>query len=32
MNCGSTNLEPLKKVMRENPADMGFSFDGDADK
>tara|TARA_Y100000991_G_C21898438_1_gene316940 strand:- start:230 stop:955 length:726 start_codon:yes stop_codon:yes gene_type:complete len=32
MNCGSTNLEPLKKAMRENPADMGFSFDGDADR
>jgi len=32
MNCGSTNLEPLKKALRENPADMGFSFDGDADR
>jgi len=32
MNCGSTHLEPLKKVLRENPADMGFSFDGDADR
>ena len=32
MNCGSTNLEPLKKAIRENPADMGFSFDGDADR
>ncbi|MCR8539543.1 MAG: phosphoglucosamine mutase [Prochlorococcus marinus CUG1439] len=31
-NCGSTNLEPLKKALRENPADMGFSFDGDADR
>ena len=31
-NCGSTNLEPLKKVLRESPADMGFSFDGDADR
>ena len=30
MNCGSTNLEPLKKAIKENPADMGFSFDGDA--
>ncbi len=29
---GSTNLEPLKKALRENPADMGFSFDGDADR
>jgi len=32
MICGSTNLEPLKKALRENPADMGFSFDGDADR
>ena len=30
MNCGSTNLEPLKQALRESPADMGFSFDGDA--
>jgi phosphoglucosamine mutase len=32
MNCGSTNLEPLRKALRENSADMGFSFDGDADR
>ena len=32
MNCGSTNLEPLKKALRESSADMGFSFDGDADR
>ncbi len=32
MNCGSTYLEPLKKALRESPADMGFSFDGDADR
>jgi len=32
MNCGSTNLEPLKKALRESPADLGFSFDGDADR
>ncbi len=32
MNCGSTHLEPLKKALRESPADMGFSFDGDADR
>ncbi len=31
-NCGSTNLEPLKQALRESPADMGFSFDGDADR
>ena len=32
LNCGSTNLEPLKKALEKNPADMGFSFDGDADR
>jgi len=32
MNCGSTHLEPLKKALKENAADMGFSFDGDADR
>jgi len=32
MNCGSTNLKPLKKALTENPSDMGFSFDGDADR
>ena len=32
LNCGSTNLEPLKKALSESPADMGFSFDGDADR
>ena len=32
MNCGSTNLKPLKKALMESPADMGFSFDGDADR
>ena len=32
MNCGSTNLEPLKKALKDHPADMGFSFDGDADR
>ena len=32
MNCGSTNLGPLKKALKESPADMGFSFDGDADR
>ncbi|WP_288261722.1 phosphoglucosamine mutase [uncultured Prochlorococcus sp.] len=32
MNCGSTHLKPLKKALRDNSADMGFSFDGDADR
>lgn len=32
LNCGSTFLEPLNKAIKENDADMGFSFDGDADR
>ena len=32
LNCGSTNLEPLRQAIRDSPADMGFSFDGDADR
>ena len=32
LNCGSTNLQPLKQALKENNADMGFSFDGDADR
>ena len=32
LNCGSTHLEPLKKALIEHNADMGFSFDGDADR
>ncbi len=32
LNCGSTFLEPLKIAIKENDADMGFSFDGDADR
>ncbi len=32
MNCGSTYLEPLKQALKESPADMAFSFDGDADR
>ncbi len=32
LNCGSTCLDPLKKAIKENNADMGFSFDGDADR
>ncbi len=32
LNCGSTCLDPLKKAIKENEADMGFSFDGDADR
>ena len=32
VGCGSTFLEPLKVAIKENNADMGFSFDGDADR
>ena len=32
LNCGSTCLKPLNKAVLENNADMGFSFDGDADR
>ena len=32
LDCGSTNLDPIKKALEENTADMGFSFDGDADR
>ena len=32
VNCGSTNLSPLRKAILENNSDMGFSFDGDADR
>jgi len=32
MKCGSTHLDPLRETLKENGADMGFSFDGDADR
>ena len=32
VNCGSTCLKPLKKAVYEKNADIGFSFDGDADR
>ena len=32
VNCGSTSLSPLRKAILENNVDMGFSFDGDADR
>ena len=32
LNCCSTFLDPIKKAIKENDADMGFSFDGDADR
>lgn len=31
-NCGSTHIEELKKYVAENKLDVGFAFDGDADR
>ena len=31
-DCGSTHLENLQKVVGENGCDIGFAFDGDADR
>lgn len=30
--CGATHLEPLIRSVRESRADIGFAFDGDADR
>ncbi len=30
--CGSTHIEGLQKLVRENRLDAGFAFDGDADR
>jgi phosphoglucosamine mutase len=32
VNCGSTHLHRLQETVRESGADMGFAFDGDADR
>ena len=32
VNCGSTNLNQLRKAVIEQHAEMGFAFDGDADR
>jgi phosphoglucosamine mutase len=32
VNCGSTHLHVLQAAVREHRADMGFAFDGDADR
>jgi phosphoglucosamine mutase len=32
VNCGSTHLNPLKEAVLQHSADMGFAFDGDADR
>ncbi len=31
-NCGSTHIEGLQKLVKENGLDVGFAFDGDADR
>lgn len=31
-NCGSTHIDNLQKIVRENAFDAGFAFDGDADR
>ncbi len=32
MNCGSTHIEVLQDYVRENGLDVGFAYDGDADR
>lgn len=32
VNCGSTHLNSLKEAVHQHSADMGFAFDGDADR
>ncbi|MGF1460293.1 MAG: phosphoglucosamine mutase [Leptolyngbyaceae cyanobacterium] len=32
VNCGSTHLGALQAAVREHQADIGFAFDGDADR
>jgi phosphoglucosamine mutase len=32
VDCGSTHLEPLKATVKACGADLGFAFDGDADR
>lgn len=31
-NCGSTHIEVLQKFVKENKLDVGFAYDGDADR
>ena len=31
-NCGSTHIEILQKFVKENHVDVGFAYDGDADR
>ena len=32
VNCGSTHIEQMQKFVIENKLDVGFAFDGDADR
>ena len=32
LNCGSTHIEALQQLVREKELDIGFAFDGDADR
>ena len=32
VGCGSTHLEPLRQAVLDTGAEMGFAFDGDADR
>ena len=32
VNCGSTHLAPLQAAVKNHQADLGFGFDGDADR
>ena len=32
MNCGSTHIEVLQQFVKENGLDVGFAYDGDADR
>lgn len=32
MGCGSTHMEGLQKLVKEKKLDVGFAFDGDADR
>ncbi|MBP5313955.1 MAG: phosphoglucosamine mutase [Eggerthellaceae bacterium] len=32
LNCGSTHIEGLQSFVKENKLDVGFAFDGDADR
>lgn len=31
-NCGSTHIEQLQKFVKDNKLDVGFAYDGDADR